>query len=170
MLLLSSCLPLTSQCCRYHWALIVGPNIEDSDARGKRYHVRDALLANRQVQWTMVEQEIPLVATQMLLARVVVGKVTDKEHLRYILRSVPVIQENDAWTCVTWVEHALEALRADGRALGTSILDWDTVGDAAIGYVQQKKDQGRYDGSRPGVFDMGKAATFDLLLGREIVA
>lgn len=118
----------------------------------------------------MVEQEIPLVATQMLLARIVVGKVTDKERLIYILRSVPVIQGYHAWTCVSWVKHALEALRGDGRALGTSTLDWDTVGDTATGYVQQKKDQGRYDGSCPGTFDMSKAATFDLLLGRETIA
>lgn len=118
----------------------------------------------------MVEQDIPLIATQMLLVRIVVGKVTDKERLIYILRTEPVIQKNHAWTCVSWVKHALETLRADGRALGTSKLDWDTVGHAAIGYVQQKKDQGRYDGSRPGVFDMSKAATFDLLSGCETIA
>ena len=135
-----------------------------------RYHVKDSLLEDRQVQWTLVEQDIPLIATQMLLARITVGKVADKERLMNVLRGVPVVQADNTWTCVSWVKHALETVRADGRALGTSKVDWDTVGVAALRYCQEKKDQGRYDGSRPGVFDMTKAATFDLLEGRETIS
>lgn len=134
-----------------------------------RYHVKDSILEGGLVQWTLEERDIPLFATQMLLARILVGKVADKERLIHLLRSVPVVQGDKSWTCVSWVKHALESLRADGRALGTSKVDWDTVGDAAIKYCQEKKDQGRYDVSRPEVFDMKKAATFDLLEGRETI-
>lgn len=83
------------------------------------------------------------------------------------VRGTPIVQSDPNWNCVTWVKDALETLQVDGRALGTSQLDWKTVRDAAMGYCQEKRVQHRFDGS--GTFDIRKAPTYSLLEGRETI-
>lgn len=105
--------------------------------------------------------------TRMLLIRVIVGKVADKGRFQTIMREVPIVQGDPEWNCVTWIKNALIALELDGKALGTSKINWDIVRDTAMKYCQDKKDQHRFDGQ--GQFDMSKAPTFDLLEGKEII-
>jgi hypothetical protein len=47
------------------------------------------------------------------------------------------------WNCVFWVKEALEMLKADPKALGTSVVEWEKVRSEAMGYCQRKKDQHR---------------------------
>ncbi|KAI9816366.1 MAG: hypothetical protein M1832_005123 [Thelocarpon impressellum] len=148
----------------YHWALIVGPKLEVEDGRGTRFHAKSGAFG----EWYYDEMEISLLASQMILVRVMIGKVIDMHRLVGTLRNVPVVQNDPRWNCVEWVRNALEALRADGHALGTSQLDWNRVRDAAMRYCQQKKDQHRFDGM--GAFNSSEAATYDLLEGRETIA
>lgn len=89
------------------------------------------------------------------------------ERLLQIIRSIPVRPDEPGWNCVWWVKEALQALKADGKTLGTSVVDWETVRDVAMRYVQKKKDEHRFDGK--GNFDMQKAATFDLIEGKETI-
>ena len=156
---------------RYHWGLIVGPKEESDDSRGTRYHVRDRQVGAGQARWDFEQQNITLAATNMLLVRVLIGKVTNRQRLQSALESIPVRQGDPAWNCVIWVKQALAELQADKKAIGTSQLDWRRVRDTAMKYVQDKKDQHRFDGRAPqGKFDMRNAATFDLLAGREVIA
>ena len=78
-----------------------------------------------------------------------------------MLRGTPTRQGDPSWNCVWWVKEALEGLKADGRALGSCVIEWDRVRDGAMTYCQRKKDQHRFDGE--GNFDMGKAATYNLM-------
>jgi hypothetical protein len=103
----------------------------------------------------------------MLLVRIMVGKVADGHRLVEILRGTPIRGGQPGWNCISWVKEALEVL-AEERALGTSVLDWSRVRDEAMAYCQRKKDQHRFDGQ--GNFDMKKAATYDLLMEKEIIA
>jgi hypothetical protein len=100
-----------------------------------------------------------------LLVRVTVGKVVDGKRLETILRGINVVQGDSTWNCISWVREALEALRADGKALGTSQLDWNIVRDTAMKYCEDKKLQHRFE---VGNFNATKAPTYDLLEGREI--
>ena len=111
--------------------------------------------------------EIDLVPTKMLLVRVMIGKVANIDRLEKALRDTPVVQSDRTWNCVTWVKNALGALQVEGRAVGTSQLDWQSVRDAAMRYCQEKRDQHRFDGS--GTFDLRKAPTYNLLEGRETI-
>lgn len=77
----------------------------------------------------------------MLLFRVIVGKVEQRERLKEILRSFPIRQGQPGWNCVGWIKEALEKIRADGRVVVTSVLDWETVDKEAMAYCQRKKDQ-----------------------------
>ena len=103
----------------------------------------------------------------MLLTRVIIGKVTDNARLATTIASVPLVQDNPAWTCRTWVRDAIAALEADERSLGTRVTDWQKIEQAANDYVAQKRQQRRYDGS--GTWKAGAVPTYDLLLREEVV-
>ena len=153
---------------RYHWGFIVGPKTETDNAIGIRYHAKnrqDPLLG--QMVWVFEQCECRLRATNMLLVRIMIGKVEEKDRLEQVMRSVPVVQGDAAWNCVIWVKEALQKLRDDGKVMGTSQLEWNVVKNAAMSYVQRKKDQHRFDGQ--GNFDAGRAATYDLLAGTETI-
>lgn len=155
---------------RYHRALLVGPKAdkdgeEKETHRGYRFQAKTP--PGSSTEWIFDEKEMAKLWSAALLAKVVVAKVTDLERLKGIVRGIPIVQGDPNWNCVRWVEHALAAIQADGKAVGTSILDWVTVRDAAKRYVEEKKAARRYAGNSG--FNMYKAATYDLLDGREIV-
>jgi len=66
-----------------------------------------------------------------------------------------------------WIKEALEGLKVDGKALGTSVTEWNQVRDGAMTYCQRKKDQHRFDGQ--GNFNMNKTPTYDLMDDRETI-
>jgi hypothetical protein len=153
--------------CRYHWALIVGAKDEGKNDTGKRYHAKERLVGPGRSQWEFEERDVSIAPTSMLLVRVLVAKVANMDRLASIVRTIPIQQDKAGWNCVSWVQEALRALKGDGKTLGTSVADWDKVRDAAMSYVQKKKDEHRFDGE--GDFDMQKAPTFDLTKGRETI-
>lgn len=104
----------------------------------------------------------------MLLVRVMIGKLENKERLVHVLRNTPIKQGQPGWNCVASVREVLEGLRADGKALGTSVTEWDRVRDGAMRYCQTKKYQHRFDGK--GNFDITTAATYDLIEEKEIIS
>jgi hypothetical protein len=129
-----------------------------------RYHVK-----NRPVEgWAYEEVSLTDVrTTNSLLARILIAKVEDEERLVKIFRSIPIAQNDPGWRCRTWVAHALEAIAEDGKAVGTSQLDWKTIEGTAREYVGQKTADGRYR----NVEDLiGPKPTYDMLQGREIVS
>ena len=152
---------------RYHWALIIGSKDEVKNDQGKRYHAKENIVGQGRSEWAYEERTISIKSSNMLLVRILIGKVTDLDRTVNILRSTPIRQNLATWNCVTWVQEALEALRADPKALGTSVVEWQKVRNAAMEYCQKKKDQHRFDGQ--GNFDMSKAATYDLIEGKETI-
>lgn len=130
-----------------------------------RYHVTN----QTDGKWVFEERSISLKATNMLLVRVMIGKVVDTEGLRSVMHSIQVKNNDPAWNCVIWIEDALAKL-AGGKTIGTSQLNWQTVRDSAMKYVEEKKTQHRFDGKAPeGQFNTSNAATFDLLTGKEVI-
>lgn len=117
--------------------------------------------------WLFEEKEIPLIATQMLLVRICVGKIQKYDRTVQILRSIPVQNNVPGWNCVSWVKEALEALERDGKAIGTGKLDWTSVRNGAMSYVERKKRAHRFDGQ--GSFDMTKPPTYNLFEGAETI-
>ncbi|KGO75059.1 hypothetical protein PITC_047420 [Penicillium italicum] len=151
----------------YHWALIVGPKVEAEDGMGVRYHAKERLELAGGSKWFFEERECPLAPTSMLLVRIMVGKVADGNRLVEILRNTPIRQGQPGWNCVIWVKEALEMLKVDPKALGTSVVEWEKVRSGAMDYCQRKKDQHRFDGQ--GNFDMKKVPAYDLIERKEII-
>jgi hypothetical protein len=160
-----------SDSCRYHWALIVGPKTEDADSKGARFHAKERirLVGNPPMPksvWEYEERESTMMPTSMLLVRVMIGKVKDRNRLESLLRNTPVRPGIDGWNCVAWVKEALEIALCDKKVMGNpKHLDWDAVRDTAMWYVEQKKAEHRFDGQRN--FDQTKVATWDMIDGIE---
>ncbi|KAK4197067.1 hypothetical protein QBC40DRAFT_334422, partial [Triangularia verruculosa] len=151
---------------RYHWALITGPKQEADASRGKRYHAKEP----RPGMWEYSEQNTGTASTLMILVRIRVAKIKSMARLEQVLRGVPIRAGQPGWNCVEWVREALSALARDGKALGSSRIDWQTVRNKAMQYVQQKAAQHRFDGrARPGQFNPRVVPTFDLLEEREVI-
>ncbi|OAA58996.1 hypothetical protein SPI_06198 [Niveomyces insectorum RCEF 264] len=91
--------------------------------------------------------------------------------LEEILRSVPIRGATEGWNCVAWVREALDMVAKNDMAMGTAVLDWTTVRDAAMKYSREKIDNHRFDGkATAATFDKDLAPTYDLLEGKEVVS
>ena len=145
----------------------MGPKKEFEDRRGMRYHAKERISARGKSEWFFEGEDVSLRATNMLLVRITIAKVLDNQRLKGILRQIPIKQGEPGWNCVIWVKEALEALRADEKALGTGDIGWQKVRDTAMGYIQQKKDEHRFDGRAN--FDLDRPATYSLLEMEETI-
>lgn len=105
--------------------------------------------------------------TSMLLVRIMIGKVRSLNRLRSIFQGTPVRPEIHSWNCVEWVKEALMAARQDGRALATSVGEWQEVRDTAMWYVEHKKAAHRFDGTVS--YDAAKAVTWNMLARVELI-
>ena len=85
---------------RYHWALTVGPKVEEEGGIGVRYHAKERPKLGEGSERRFEERESPLAPTSMLLVRVMVGKVADGNQLVESLRSTPIRQAQPGWNCV----------------------------------------------------------------------
>lgn len=150
---------------RYHWALTVGPKVEEEGGIGVRYHAKERPKLGEGSERRFEERESPLAPTSMLLVRVMVGKVADGNQLSKVC-AVRLSGRLNQDGIVSWVKEALEKLKADTKALGTSVIEWGRVRSEAMGYCQRKKAQNRFDGQ--GNFYMSKVPTFDLMERKEI--
>lgn len=122
-------------------------------------------------KWVYEEQEVPMIALNMLLVRVQIGKVDglDRGHLATKLRRVGVKQE-DAFSCAVWLRLALQTLRDDERLVSIGRFDWEVVRDAALRYCDSKTKAQRFDHSYGvGGYDLRAIPTFDIIRWEEIV-
>ncbi|EQK97991.1 hypothetical protein OCS_06296 [Ophiocordyceps sinensis CO18] len=158
---------------RYHWALILGPKFEDDEARGKRFHAKESLSfeqGQRRTVWAFEEREIGMAPTAMILVRILVAKVKNRDRLISVVRGVPIRGGQPGWNCVEWVREALQMIQMDRKAIGTAVVDWPTVRDASLRYVMEKEADHRFDGqAAPGLYDTEKVPTWTLLEGSESI-
>lgn len=146
---------------------MVGPKTEVQGGHGIRYHAKEKPKQGGGSEWRFEEQECPLAPANMLLVLIMIAKVKDHRQLSNALRSTPIRQGLTGWNCVFWVKEALERLQRETKALGTKVIEWETVRDGAMLYCQRKKDEHRFDGK--GEFGMSKVPTYDLIERKETV-
>lgn len=133
---------------------------------GKRYHVKNRPKQGGGSAWRFEEVDCSLGSTDMLLVRMLVAKVENRDQVSNVLRNTPIRQGTNDWNCVHWMHEALKRLDADSMALGTRVTEWGSV-RGIIKYCQKKEDEHRFDGK--GNFDMSKVPTYDLLKQKETV-
>ncbi|KAK8879047.1 hypothetical protein PGQ11_000341 [Apiospora arundinis] len=154
---------------KYHWSFIVSPKDEIDGSDGTKFHVKNFVGSQNGVvgsMWQYEEVEVALAPVNRLLVRVMVAKVKDKDRLQAIFRGIPIRPDVQGWNCVGWVKEAMEALASDSQALGTSRTNWTSVRDAAMRYVERKHAEERFGKN----FDSTKIPTWDLIVGKEVIA
>nr|POE49203.1 hypothetical protein CFP56_32353 [Quercus suber] len=128
-----------------------------------RYHVRNTPGGGWQYEETPLRS---VQSTMNLLARITIAKIDNEDRLIRILRNLPVIQNDPDWRCRTWVASALDAMARDGKAVGTSELDWKNIETFAREYVSRKHAGGRY-GS--GIDMLAAKPTYDMMTHQETI-
>ncbi|OIW31575.1 hypothetical protein CONLIGDRAFT_229671 [Coniochaeta ligniaria NRRL 30616] len=157
----------------YHWGFIIGPK-EDKKGKatelpaGLRCHVRNRGKKNVPGgEWYYEERPLANAQTSLqLLARIVVAKIEDEQRLLKIIRDAPVISGDSNWRCRTWVADILQRLKADGKAVGSSELDWARIEAFGRQYVASKNASKRYDTQD---LVLGPKPTYDLIEDKEIM-
>lgn len=94
-------------------------------------------------------------------------KMEDKARFVSVLYSTRIKQGQTGWNCVNWLQEALQGFQNDWKAMGKGVLEWTRVGDRAMEYCRRKKNEHRFDGQ--GSYDPGKAPTYDLVEGKEMI-
>jgi hypothetical protein len=134
--------------------------------KGTRYHARERMTPEGS-QWVFEELSASMMTTKMILVRIMIAKIEDMDRLAQLLRQIPIRQGEPGWNCVLWVKEALSELEKSRKIIGTSVIEWKAVRDAAMAYCQQKRDQHRFDGR--GDFDTSRVSTFDLIQKKETI-
>lgn len=150
---------------RYRWGFIIGSKIENKpEVPGMRYHIKNHPVKG----WVYEEASLKNVKNfEQLLARVVVAKVEDENNLVQILRTTTVVQDDPNWNCRTWVAGVLSNISKDGKAVGTSQLDWNKIEAQACDYVAKKTAAGRYEKALD--LEVPKP-TWDIIENKEIIS
>lgn len=152
---------------------MTGPKVEPSSGgEGMRFHAKEVMTIageppTPQWVWIYEEKPISLQPTQMLLVRVLIGKVKDRHRLHAAFRHTRVQPEIPGWNCVSWAQDGFREVLKDKKALEKVVDDWDFVRDTAMWYVEQKKAAHRFDGL--GEFNQSRVATWDMLSGEELI-
>lgn len=151
--------------CRYHWALMIGPKTETEGKSGTKHHAKEIFTENG-IQWLYEKKEVSLAPADMLLVRVMIGKVEDKHRLESVLGRVPIRGGTPGWNCVGWIQEALQELERDGKALGTSVTAWQSVRDIAMWYCGHKRSENRFTAQK---YNPQKCPIYDIIEGKETV-
>ena len=187
----------------YHWALLICPlNSPPTAATGIRYHVINSVQAptpeipqpptpdlNGRVPWRFEAQPLAdLFTASPLLARVLISKVVDPTRVTAVLEAVPLIQDDEAWTCRVWVRDALAELarqdvidlpfqfppsplkHASSVRLSLTEEAWAVVESRCLGYLETKHTVHRWRDAGEGRWIEGQVPTWDLREERELVA
>ena len=145
--------------------------MEDVNAEGMKFHAKEILVSvDNEARWTWNYEECstPMRPTGMILVRVLIGKVGNRDRLVSVLQRIPVKGGELGWNCIACVKDALKQLEEDKSALGTSATAWVVVRNGAMQYIEDKKMAHRFDGK--GNFDTSKVPTWDLIEGKELIA
>jgi len=153
-------------------------------------HTYDQSLWSSSSKWAFQCETVAMHLSSLPLARLVIGKVKDRERLIQVIANVPIpdattdCSNTDNGTsspssCSSsspqpsypdklWIQHAIAALEADKkRCLSTSFTTWDVIEQTASSYVSGKRNQKRYDFF--GGWNRSKPPTFDMLDDQELI-
>lgn len=157
----------------YHWALLVGPKRDEDPYDAMQYHVKNTIQPGVSGQpWVFESSRLGDSETRFrLLTRVLIAKIGDPSSIDASLRSVPVVQGDPDFNCISWVRSAIETLNAHGVLSVSKFVDWSTIDQQCKDYVAKKKQAGRWSSSptSDSKHKFVKIPTWDMLQGREIV-
>lgn len=121
--------------------------------------------------WKYESKTTFLLSTDVLLVRIMIGKVINMHRLVSAFEQTPVRGDEpgyEHWNCVEWIKEALTVIEKDQNILGTSAINWNSVRNAAMWYIEKKKAEHRFDGQ--GESEERRVPTWSLLEKRELIS
>ncbi|KAK7052732.1 hypothetical protein R3P38DRAFT_2861683 [Favolaschia claudopus] len=115
----------------FHWALTLGPKHERKSTKDSvRYDVANTVNAAwngvEPVPWRYRYDPVNPLLEYKLVARVLIAKLPSKTSfedwattIHHTCRALPIVQNDAAWRCRSWVLQAMNTLRALGGAFST---------------------------------------------------
>lgn len=153
----------------YHYALHIS-SPEGPAIRTMKYHCKNIITVAEDtvsIPWVYEAVRIDPDSDPRIVVRVLLGDVSRIDLVDSLLGAVPVGQgSKEDFNCVSWIKDALLYLYQVGVISRGDISDWESVKSTALTYVNEKKQQGRFESGWEG--DTSRVATFDRTLGREV--
>lgn len=157
----------------FHWAITIGPKMEDGVKRGFMYHVLPVIdPGDDDVEEWRLEKK-PTVsgnATPLSTARVTIGEILNRKELDTILDKVTMQQGNPDWRCRHWVVDAISAIA--GAGIVDTPIDlgkWQAIEDEAKRFGRSKLNAGRSSKAEGRLPSKDVVPTYDMVTGTETV-
>lgn len=156
----------------YHYALHISSleGVSSTEIRTMKYHCKNIITVTEKtvsIPWVYEAVKIDPDSDPRIVVRVLLGDVSRIDLVDSLLEAVPVGQgSKEDFNCVSWVKDALVRLDQAEVISRGDISDWESVERTALDYVNEKKQQGRFESSWEG--DTSRIATFDRALGQEV--
>ncbi|KAI0998805.1 hypothetical protein K3495_g9392 [Podosphaera aphanis] len=123
----------------YVWGLILGPKYESMNSTVMKFIAISQQTEDNCWKWEIEEREQTLREPSDFLVRIRIAKVEDKVRLLSIIRKTPTRVDSTSHNNVFWVQDTLHNLKANRQALGTSVLDWKIISEAALKFCKARK-------------------------------
>ncbi|XXG98924.1 hypothetical protein Hte_005256 [Hypoxylon texense] len=145
---------------RYRFSFLVGPKHESCPFHGRG--LRCCVRRLSSTVWRYDETHVDDARTaDDLLARVLIGKVTDEKQLLAILRGTPAQDDAD----YGWCEEVVTRIANSGKAVTSPPMqDWKSIERTTLAFMCHKRLSKRYPAC-PGK----PLPTWDALRGEEII-
>ncbi|KIL66751.1 hypothetical protein M378DRAFT_23125 [Amanita muscaria Koide BX008] len=140
----------------FHWAILLAPKSESGNPDEKGSHLFHAInsfspgvavTAGQKPGWRYESKPANVLKSHTITARVLVAKLPGSESVEAqaqridsIIRSVPLVQNNDSWTCRTWVKQALEKLKASGGDFASIPVLTENLEKEIITFAEKAKE------------------------------
>lgn len=140
----------------FHWGILLAPKSESGnpDEKGSHlFHVINSLspgvatMPGQKPSWRYESKPANVLKSSTITGRVLVAKLSGSEsveaqarHIDSIIRSVPLVQNNDSWTCVTWVKQALGTLKAAGGDFASIPVLTENLENEIITFAEKAKE------------------------------
>ncbi|KFY16275.1 hypothetical protein V492_01451 [Pseudogymnoascus sp. VKM F-4246] len=146
----------------YHYALHVSSpeGVSSPAINTMKYHCKNIITVTDgtvSIPWVYEAVKVDPDSDPRIVVRILLGDVNRIDQVDSLLESVPVGEgSKEDFNCVSWVRDALLQLHQAEVIIRGDISDWESVERTALAYVNEKKQQGRFES---GWLDHGTPAT-----------
>lgn len=139
----------------YQWALLISPKEEYEDTEAERWLMRQkAIDGSSRTVWTVETDEVLLRPHDSILARILIGKVTDRNRLAGILliSKISSTAIERPRKHLTWIRDMVTDLRKDGKCC-KHLPEWQYIEQACMEFAEKSN------------YSLGQFPTLDMISG-----
>ncbi|KIL66754.1 hypothetical protein M378DRAFT_23126 [Amanita muscaria Koide BX008] len=140
----------------FHWGILLAPKSESGNREEKDSHLFHAINSfspgvaitpGQKPGWRYESKPANVLKSRTITGRVLVAKLSGSESVEAqaqridsIIRRVPLVQNNDSWTCRTWVKQALGTLKAAGGDFASIPVLTENLENEMIIFAEKAKE------------------------------